>query len=41
MAVKVPRRARDPLNAPGRVRVIGYVRSGKFKLSKVSKVRLS
>jgi hypothetical protein len=35
LAVKVPRRARDLVNAPGMVRVIGYVRSGKVRLSKV------
>ncbi len=35
LAVKVPRRARGPVNAPGRVRVICYVRSGKVRLSKV------
>jgi len=29
----VPRRARDPVNAPGRVRVLGYVRLGKVRLS--------
>jgi hypothetical protein len=26
LAEKVPRRARGPVNAPGRVRVLGYVR---------------
>ncbi len=33
LAVKVPHRARDPVNAPGRVRVISYVRLGKVRLS--------
>jgi hypothetical protein len=31
----VPRSARGPVNAPGRVRVLGYVLLGKIRLSKV------
>jgi hypothetical protein len=35
LAEKVPRRTRDPVNAPGMVMVLGYVMLGKVRLSKV------